>query len=196
MTRRWDSPEARTRAIADLALNSRTMDAPESRADIAARLGVPSDEWPARPLSVTVVDTETCELVVFDARSGVSLIDAVAASCAVPGVRPPVLIQGRRYMDGGLWRTPDNVHLVRGERSVLILSPYGAVAPAMSRSLQGDVEELRQTGSRLALIAADARALSTLGPLGPLDPSIRAEAAEAGRAQGHREIENIRAWLG
>ncbi|MGO8728014.1 MAG: patatin-like phospholipase family protein [Streptosporangiaceae bacterium] len=35
------------------------------------------------------------------------LVDAVAASCAVPGVWPPVTIGGRRYVDGGV-RSSDN----------------------------------------------------------------------------------------
>jgi predicted acylesterase/phospholipase RssA len=37
---------------------------------------------------------------IMDRMSGVSLVDAVAASCAVPGIWPPVTIAGRRYMDG------------------------------------------------------------------------------------------------
>ena len=35
--------------------------------------------------------------------SGVDLVDAVAASCAVPGIWPPVTIGGARYIDGGIW---------------------------------------------------------------------------------------------
>lgn len=192
LQRRWESPEARRRAIAELALNADVIDAAQHRADIIERLGVGLKEWPARSLSVTAVDTATCELCVFNAQSGVGLIDAVAASCAIPGVSPPTRINGRYYMDGSLWRNAENVHLARGERFVLIVSPLGV----WSQTLQADVEELRQSGSRVALLAADDQALSTVGPFGPLDPSFRAAAAEAGRAQGHRELEKIRAWLG
>lgn len=193
MQRQWESPEARTRAIADFALNTTGGDPPESEAEIAARLGIPANEWPARALSITAVDTAACELRVFDAQSGVGLIQAVAASCAVPGVRPPIRIQGRLYMDGGLWRNAENAHLARGERSVLIISPFGARMAVGPQSLQSDIEALRQGGSQVALIAADAEALSTMGAAGPLDPSIRAAAAKAGRAQGLREFEKIRA---
>jgi NTE family protein len=196
MQRQWESPQARTRAIAEFALNTATNDAPEKEAEIAERLGVPTNEWPARALSITAVDTATCELCVFNAQSGIGLIEAVAASCAVPGVRPPRAIKGRIYMDGGLWRNAENAHLARGEGSVLIVSPFGARMTAMPQSLQSDTEELRQSGSRVALIVGDDEALSTVGAAGPLDPSIRVAAAEAGSAQAHREVEKIRAWLG
>jgi NTE family protein len=193
--RQWESPEARTRAIAELALNTEINGVPESQAEIAERLGVPSNDWPARALSITAVDTATCQLCVLNAQSGIGLIDAVAASCAVPGVRPPVSIRGHLYMDGGLWRNPENAHLARGERSVVIISPFGARMPATPQSLHSDIEELQQSGSRVALIAADAEALSTVSAAGPLDPSSRVPAAAAGRAQGNREFERILAWL-
>lgn len=196
MQRRWESPEERTRAIAELAVNTKTNGAAESQTEIAERLGVPSNGWPARASSITAVDIATCALSVFTAQSGVGLIEAVAASCAVPGVRPAVRIKERLYMDGGLWRNAENAHLARGERSVLILSPFGARTPTTPQSLQSDIEELRQGGSPAALIAAEGEALSTLGLGGPLDPSVRVPAAEAGRAQAHREVEKIRAWFG
>jgi NTE family protein len=194
--RQWENPGARTQAIAEMALNTETSGAPESQAEIAERLGVPSNDWPTRALSITAIDTATCELCVFSAQSGVGLIEAVGASCAVPGVRPPMPIKGRLYMDGGLWHNPENAHLTRGERSVLILSPFGTRMPATPQGLQSDIEELQQSGSRVALISADAEALSTLTATGPLDPSTRLPAAEAGRAQGHREVARIGAWLG
>jgi NTE family protein len=81
------------------------------------RLGLPSDQWPVRSLSITAVDTATCELCVFNAQSGVGLIDAVSASCAVPGMSPPMRANGRCYMDGGLWRNGENAHVARGERA-------------------------------------------------------------------------------
>jgi NTE family protein len=194
--RQWESPEARTRAIATLALNAETKAPPESQADIAERLGVPSNGWPARALSITAIDTATCELCVFNAQGKVGLIEAVAASCAVPGVWPPVRINGRLYMDGGLWRNAENAHLTRGERSVLILSPFGARMPPTPQSLHSDIQELQQSGGRVALIAANAEALSTLSAAGPLDPSTRLPAAEAGRVQAHQELEKVGAWLG
>jgi NTE family protein len=42
------------------------------------------------------MDAETREFHAFDRDSGVPLVRAVAASCAVPGSYPPVTIDGRR----------------------------------------------------------------------------------------------------
>src|SRR5450755_3323498 len=57
--------------------------------------------WPAG-FRCTAIDTDTGDLVVWDKDSGVPLLHAVAASCAVPVLFPTVSIKGRRYMDGGL----------------------------------------------------------------------------------------------
>ena len=59
---------------------------------------------------ITAVDAVTGEFTVFTADSGVDLVDAVAASCAVPGVWPPVTIGDRRFVDGGV-RSPVNADL-------------------------------------------------------------------------------------
>jgi len=47
------------------------------------------------------VDAESGASRVITRKDGVSLVDAVAASCAVPLAPAPVTIEGHRYMDGG-----------------------------------------------------------------------------------------------
>ncbi len=56
------------------------------------------------PLTVTAVDGESGDLVLFGAggRSGVALPDALYASCALPLYYPPARIDDRLYLDGGL----------------------------------------------------------------------------------------------
>jgi NTE family protein len=55
------------------------------------------------PLTVTAVDLDTGELVLFGAGAQVApLIDVLCASCALPMYYPPVVLGGRRYGDGGL----------------------------------------------------------------------------------------------
>jgi NTE family protein len=58
----------------------------------------------AVPLTVTAVDLETGELVLFGAggRDDVPLVDALYATCALPLYYPPAEIGGRPYVDGGL----------------------------------------------------------------------------------------------
>jgi NTE family protein len=55
------------------------------------------------PLTVTVVDLDTGELLLFgDGGAEAPLIDVLVASCALPLYFPPVRLAGRRCGDGGL----------------------------------------------------------------------------------------------
>ena len=94
-----DPVRARAR-IGHWALAVRSMPEADRRKVFEARL--PVGDWPARTLKVTAVDARTGELVVFDSAGEAGLVDAVGASCAVPGVWPPVTIGDRRLMDGGV----------------------------------------------------------------------------------------------
>jgi len=187
LTRReWASPQERVRAICDLAFAIDTVSVGERRAAIADRLTPQADAWPEKRLLLTAVDTGTLDLVAFDAGSGVSLTDAVAASCAVPGVWPPVPIGTGHYVDGGVWRTAENAHLAEGYEAVLILSPMGMAmdgSPGLNPALAKDVTKLEEAGARVDVIVADAASLAAMGP-GALDPATREPAAKAGREQG------------
>lgn len=173
---------ARTQRIGDLAANTTTVDEAVRRNVIAARL--PLHEWPDRALKIVAVDIETGEPRVFDRSSGVDLVDAVAASCAVPGMWPPVTIGGDRYMDGGI-RSSDNADLAAGSGSVVVISPLGTGGMALpgSSSLTGQIEELRNGGSRVRIIEPDDAARQAISH-NPLSPLTRSPAAQAGRAQG------------
>jgi len=72
-----------------------------------------STEWPERDFRVTVVDARSGEFRVITRADGVPLVDALAASCAVPGVYPPIPIGDRTYIDGG-FRSSTNADLARG----------------------------------------------------------------------------------
>lgn len=145
---------------------------------IMARL--PVREWPERRLVITAVDTADGEFVTWDRSSGVPLVLAVASSCAVPGVYPPVTIGGRRYMDGGV-RSATNADLAGGHDLVVIVAPTGAQAAFLG--LDKEVEELRSAGSRVELIVPDEASQEAFGT-NLLDPASRAPAARAGAAQG------------
>lgn len=186
-----DDPLERRLRIGRIALDSRTVSEAERRAVIAGRL--PSPDWPAGPLQLTAVDAETGELRIFDADAGVALVDAVAASCAVPGIWPPVTIAGRRYVDGGL-RSADNADLAAGDASVAILSPIGGAAPDGGPStLATEAARLESAGASVVTVEPEPAARSAMG-LNALDPSTRAAAAQAGRAQGRREAGRLGDW--
>ncbi|WP_225825255.1 patatin-like phospholipase family protein [Streptomyces naphthomycinicus] len=169
------------RAVGQVALAARTVSEPERRAVIASRL--PSHGWPERNLKVVAVDAASGEPRVFDRSSEVPLVDAVAASCAVPGVWPPVTIGDRRYVDGGV-RSIANADLAAGADRVLVLVPLGAVEPFPSEQpLEQSVARLRARGAEVVVVAPDEASAAAIGD-NPLDPGTRRPAAEAGRAQG------------
>ena len=154
-------------------------------ADESARLEVitsrlPIHEWPERRLLITAIDTANAERVAWDRSSGVPLPLAVASSCAVPGVFPPVTIGGRRYMDGGIG-SPTNADLAGGHERVVIVAPSGAQAAFLG--LDDEIAGLRSGGSLVELIVPDADSMEAFGT-NVLDPATRAPSARAGLAQG------------
>ena len=177
LVRSRDPVQARAR-FGRMALATRTVSPAERQAVIEARL--PSADWPPRRLLVTAVDAESGEFAVFDAASGVALVDAVGASCAVPGVWPPVSINGRRWIDGGM-RSAANVDLAAGCERIVVIAPLVrgfATMPSVARQ----VAELRSAGRAVVVVSPDQAALAAIGR-DVLDPAHRAPAARAGHAQ-------------
>ena len=168
---------AALRELGAFAKATETVDVAARRAVVEWRL--PSHEWPQEDLRIPAVDVDTGELVVLTRSSGVPLVDAVAASCAVPGVWPPVPVRGRVLMDGGT-RSPTNLDLASGHDDVVALVPLLALGSAL---VDREAEELRRAGARVRLVVADEQATAAMGP-NALDPAVRGAAAEAGRRQG------------
>ncbi len=169
-----------------LARTAETVPPEARRATMVERLGRGEPAaWPDR-LVLTAVDRESEALVLLDAASGIGLIDGMAASCAIPGLWPPVQANGRFYLDGGIWRTPDNAHLAESARAALVISPMAGV-PGLGEGLAGEIADLRAKGVQVAVITADAASLATMGP-DPLDPETRGPAAEAGLRQAAGEV--------
>jgi NTE family protein len=178
-----------TRKVGQWALRAPTVTEAERRSVVAARL--PAHAWPDRLLRIIAVDTETGETRIFDRLSGTGLVDAVAASCAVPGVWPPVTIDGRRYMDGGV-RSSDNADLAQGYARLLILSPNGLRADEIvAFPLQEQIDILENAGAQTYVIEPDYRSRSSIG-INPLLPETRNPAAEAGRAQAQSIAKDLK----
>jgi NTE family protein len=159
------------------------------RAVIEQRL--PSHDWPDRELRITAVDIDAGELVVFDRDSGVSLVDAVAASCAVPGAWPTVTIDGRRYMDGGMG---SSVNLVAAAdcAAAVVLVPAAADVPSPFGA--GTAAEVAGFSGTTFVVYADDEALAAFGK-DPLDPACRIPSAHAGRVQGRRAAADLATFL-
>jgi NTE family protein len=160
------------RRVADAGL---TPTEEERRAAVASRL--PSTVWPERPFVVTAVDAESGEFTTFTRDSGVELVAAVGASCAVPGVYPPVTIDGRRYVDGGM-RSGTNADLADGCDRVVVLAPI----PRGIGPMAGVDAQVSGLVSRVAVVSPDRASRAAIGK-NVLDPAAREPSARAGRAQ-------------
>jgi NTE family protein len=176
--------------IGAVARSTGTVSEEVRREVIAQRL--PSHEWPDRDLRISAIDIGTGELVAFDRASGVALVDAVAASCAVPGAWPPVTIGEHRYMDGGVGSTM-NLKLVGDCDTVVVLVPSGRGAPS-SFGPDPAIEVDSFPGRSLGVFA-DKESLKAFGP-NPLDPACREPSARAGREQGRRVAAEVAEFLG
>jgi len=164
--------------------------------------GMDGEAWPERRFVCTAVDAATGAFVAWDRDAGAPLDRAVASSCAVPGIYPPVTSNGRRYVDGGI-RSSTNGDLARGYDIVLVVSvgmpgidAVPAIAEAMKRQRDGELALLREGGSRVELIESDAASLQAFG-LNLMDFTRREQVAEAGRRQGLAEAGRLREfWAG
>jgi NTE family protein len=176
--------------IGAVALSTATVTEAVRRDVIAHRL--PSHDWPDRVLRISAIDTASGELVAFDKNSGVGLVDAVAASCAVPGVWPPVTIGDRRYMDGGVGSSV-NMALAHDCDVAVVLVPSGRSTP--SPFGDGAAEEVDAFAGSAFGVFADDESIAAFGP-NPLDPACRKPSALAGREQGRRIAAAVAAFLG
>jgi NTE family protein len=172
------SPDDARSRIGTIAKNTKTVAREVRRAVIEARLS--GMVWSDRDLRITSVDADTGIPVVFDRESGVSLVDAVEASSAVPGIWPVVPLAGHRYIDGGV-RTMANADLAIGFDPVLVLIPQTERTPSGYAIDPAELESLAP--SRVHVIYADAAAVAAFGT-NPLDPGVRGPSALVGRDLG------------
>ncbi|MFG3578852.1 patatin-like phospholipase family protein [Micromonospora chersina] len=171
-------PEDARRRLGGLALAAHTVDPAVRLAAIDARL--PVKQWPDRRVLLPAVDAETGDEAIFTRESGVTLRDAVAASCAVPGIWPPVVIGDRRYVDGGV-RSMTNADLAAGADRVLIIQPTLADTPQPWGDLDAEIAALAP--ATVHVISADQASVDAFGT-NALSPATRAASARAGRAVG------------
>ena len=140
--------------------------------------------WPEHPLLWIVgCDYSTGRRVVFGREGAptVEVADAVTASCAVPGFYHPITIEGRRYVDGGVW-SASNLDVLHDQPLdfVLCLNPTSSLEDLTSsgprdllsatwrrisgRRLGWEAKRLRAAGKEVALIQPVKEDLAAMGP--------------------------------
>ncbi len=181
-------PEVARARVGAMALRASTESEEIRRRVIQSRL--PTLDWPAGRLRITAVEAQTGRFTVFDAASGVKLLDAVGASCAVPGIWPPVTIDGQRYIDGGM-RSAANADLASGCERVVVIAPL-AQGFGVMESVTKQAARLTREGSLVTVITPSKAARRAIGR-NVLDPARRPDAARAGHDQAADAAAAVRA---
>lgn len=152
-------------------------------------------EWPSK-FSCTAVEVTEGRFKLWSAADGVDVQRAVASSCAVPYVYPPVEIEGARYMDGGV-RDMLNADVVAGHDAVVAVSctllelPAGFADPTLESLLgqtRASLDALRDSGSEVGVVIPGAEMLEISGfGMNLMDFSRVSAAYEAGLRQADAE---------
>lgn len=178
------------KGLGALALRAVTISPHDRLRVVAGRLG--RETWPTGPLTMTAVDAESGELVVFDKNSGVPLVTAAAASGSVPGVWPYVEALGRKFIDGGVC-SPANAFLAASFERIVVIAP--TTRGMDGRNIVGEEIDALRGHSQVALIEPDDDTRAAIGG-NVFDPTVRGPVAEAGRRQGQAVADAIRdLWM-
>ena len=162
------------------------------------RSALPTETWPAGDLRITGVSVSTGERVAWTAGSGVELVRAVTASCAVPGMFPAVTVGGDRYLDGGLW-SGSNADVLAGDdlETALFIGPMGVGSTGLgamsARMLERERALLATAGTSLQVLEPGERFVAAAMQL--MDPTRRVEALEIGLAEGADAAARLRSTL-
>jgi NTE family protein len=146
--------------------------------------------WPAKSYACTSVDAADGSFVAWNKDAGLGLARAVASSCAVPGIYPPVSFRGHRYIDGGM-RSATNADLAKGYGVVIVVAVTirampSFIADVFRQRFEAELQALRDSGSRVEVIAPDEESCTAFG-MNLMDASRRQPSAQAGFKQGRNE---------
>jgi NTE family protein len=194
-------PKEVRKEIGAFALAAKTVDEATFIKSFGRQLsGEQAESWPTKRYACTAVDAESGEFVVWDNDSGVGLARAVASSCSVPGVYPPVTINGRRYIDGGM-RSGTNADLAKGHDLVVLVAlrvASGADDPRAQRQREGldrEIKALTDSGAKVELVVPDAASQTAFG-VNLMDARVRPAACKAGLEQGRALAAAVKAVWG
>jgi NTE family protein len=169
---------------------------------VAALLG---DRWPDKPLWVTAVRLRDGSLVVFGRDDGPSTAndngrhrvagvrpaEAVAASCAIPGWFAPVVVDGERYVDGGVHSLTNLAELAHAPVDLaVVVAPlggdgwhefHGVTRRAARLQMSAEARRLRQRGIVVLALQPTREDQRAMG-INAMDPSRRAAVVRQARA--------------
>lgn len=162
------------------------------RAQVRAVYG---DGWPEAPTWICAVRLDDGRLIAFGRPDSppATMAEAVAASCAIPSYFEPVMIGGRRHVDGGS-HSVTNADLVAGLGLdlVIVSCPMGGTREAVAMGwdlpirgavrarLAAEVRAVRRSGSAVLTLSPTRPVRAAMGS-NPMDVRRVARVAEAAR---------------
>jgi NTE family protein len=168
-------------ALAAALLPSGTVSTEAVAAGVRAIYGT---AWPDRPTWICAVRLDDGQLVAFGRKGAppAAMADAVAASCAIPAYFQPVVIGGRRYVDGGS-HSVTNADLLAGAGLdlVIVSCPMGATRDAVAMGidlplrasirarLAREVDKVRRAGTPVLTLQPTREVRTAMGN-NPMDP--------------------------
>jgi NTE family protein len=148
-------------------------------------------------LRIVAVDRESGRRVVFGSPGApdASVAEAVQASCSVPWIFAPVRINGREYVDGGVWSNT-NLDIAPAARmtqvlclnpiaslDIAIASPFGLLRAIAGSTAALETLALRSRGAKVRMIGPSHDTARIMGP-NLMDTRLREHVLAGGYAQG------------
>ena len=160
---------------------------------IRNRLGSVPLEWNDK-LNIVATELETSERKVFNAQSGVALIDALAASSALQGVWQPIPINGYHYYDGGSY-SMENPDVVDDAVKVIVLTTNLPIETPYA--LDQLVEQMKADGKDVYVVKPSDEVVSILQAYqyNTVNADMREEIAQAAIKQGAADYEQLKTFL-
>jgi NTE family protein len=157
---------------------------------------LPGDYWPRGRTWIMAVDYWTGRRIAFGRPGAPSatVIDAVVASCSIPGWYRPRTIGGRQYVDGGV-RSSTSLDLLVGEGldEVYVLAPMASVTSDKPRNpavmlerqirrritagLLGELAKVEAAGTKVTVLTPGPEDLEAIG-VNLMDPARRQRVLE------------------
>jgi NTE family protein len=188
-------------AIGAFALSARTI--PEARF-LESMLNLCGTDWSDPRFVCTAVNAATGEPVLLSHQTKVPLGSAVAASCSVPAMFPPITLQvgaePGRYTDGGV-RSGTSIDYLHAFERVLVLAPMGSflgesLDASAAAAVQRETTVVEANGGQVVtLFTDDATNEATMfSPLTRMEPTARIPAFEHGVRQGRLLAGQLNNW--
>jgi NTE family protein len=184
--------EERGARLGKLALRAKvSLDEPSFVAGFRAMLG--KDEWPGTDFRPTAVNTETGQTILWDRHSGIGFAAAVASSCSVPGVFPPVGFARHHYID--VPRRPFSTELVKSQSlDAIIFVGLNLPILANNNEQKSELDKQAAGGSLATVTITGGPGVASIGA-DLMDHAARVRAVEVGLEDGRRAAAAVKAVL-